>query len=318
MQLRHLNSTTPLICLGLTLAIACQSDKGNKDDTNLPPKPINEQAVESSTSPLPRLDVTTEITGSGLLLRIANIPDGSVLECDLNDQAINPCHNGALITTPNLGDHKVKATALRAGEIVAIGESAPFTISAEHLPQINPDDSDPLRLSLTNADFVTGTALSVNQEYKFQFALPQPESCQAELYCRYGGNSADFWSKCNDQNNRQFVVDVGLMAMGRQSLTVQARCSDKIGPSLELTWYGVSDDYQALTLSSVADPQGKTFVYLMKSDDCPASQLSFECNEHTEGNDWALCPLNNVLEKPASGSRVRASCDGRKGPPLVL
>lgn len=313
-------SAKSILSLAFTLAIACHSDKKSDKDgaATLPSKPVNDEPVISQTSQLPTLIISTELTSAGLMVKINNIPDGSRLECDIDEQPIMPCHDGALISTPSIGDHKIKATAILNNQIIAIGESKPFTIKLEHIGQTNPDDIDPLRLNLTNSDFVSGMPLPVSKEFKFQFALPQPESCQAQLFCRYGSSNSDFWAKCDEQDRRQFIVDAGLMAMGRQSLSVQARCTDKVGPILELTWYGVGDNYQALSLGSVADPQGKTFAYLQKADDCSPSALTFECAEPGEGNDWALCPMNNVLDKPAPGSRVRASCDGRKGPPLKL
>lgn len=320
MQRRIRISPATLTAIGLTLALACQGDKKRDENGNapLPDKPVNEEPIQTQSSEVGILEVRAELTDAGLLIHIANTPAGATLECDLDDKPILPCHDGALFAKPTAGDHKITAVAMLDGKVAALGESAAFTILPEQISSAGPDGPDPLAVTLTKAGFLPGMTLTQAKEFAFEFALAGEPDCKAELYCKYGGDNSEFWAVCSDDGALQFKVDEGLMAMGRQKLSVQARCPDKAGPTLELHWYGVADGYEPLMLRSVADPRGQTFVYLMKADDCPLSQLSFECGEPDGQDDWALCPINNVLDKPAPGTRVRASCDGRKGPVLTL
>ena len=309
-----------IIATGMILILACGRDKRRDSGENvpLPDRPVNDQPIATQASQIGILDVRADLSDAGVLLHIENLPTGATLECDLDDKPIIPCHHGALFAKPVAGDHKIIATAMLQGNVVAIGESEPFTITTDQFSGAVADQNDPLAVQVVNQDFARGMSLSTNQPYTFSFKLSKSPTCNAELYCRYGSENSSFWAICDDAGALQFTIEPGLMAMGRQSLAVQARCGDQIGPTITTHWYGVEEGYTPLTLRSLSDPEGKTFLYLMKADYCPPTQLTFECSDSKTPDDWGLCLGNNTLENAASGTRARASCDGRKGPVLTL
>lgn len=298
---------------------ACErlQKKGKDGPSDTPEKPVDVTPLEAQKGAQNILKILVEQQAGGLLIKFAGIPEGAKLECDMDGQAIVPCHDQALLARPKAGDHKISAIASRDGRVIALGESAPFTVIPDGSDAV--DALDPLFVAMAGDEFTPGMTLDATKEYTFKFAVNAAKAgCQPDLYCRYGGVHNDLWAICDAKAALSFKIEAGLMAMGRQELAVQGRCSDRVGPTSTFYWYGVPADYQHLAVRAVGDSNKRYILYLAKQDDCPTANVRFECAAPGSDDDFALCPSGSTIENPEQGARVRASCDGKKGPVLTL
>jgi hypothetical protein len=314
---------TVLVLLG-TVLTACVKDKkkGDDDAVDLPPKPVVTD-VKTDTSKVNIMSVRVELREDGMLLHVGDVPSGAKLECLLDKTPLVPCHDGALFVRPADGEHVVGVAAFKDGLKVAVGASDRFKILAGTGGAFDAHNNprNPLTLVVDDAKFVDEMAIPMTADFaaRFRFANKRPASaCKAKLKCQYDSQQSGFWTDC-DAGAASYTVSKELMALGRQSLSVQASCADELGPILTMTWYGVPAGYQPLMLRVVKDPQKRQIVNLVKANDCPASlSQTFECAEPND-DDFALCPSGgNTFDNPPSGYQVRIVCDGKAGPILKL
>ena len=106
------------------------------------------------------------------------------------------------------------------------------------------------------------------------------------------------------------------MALGAQSLYVQASCGDLSGPVLHVQWYGVPDGYQPLMAIVSRDEFDQTRIELAREIDCPGNAVTWECRlGGTSG--FESCAPGGRLESQQASNRydgVRANCRGLRGP----
>lgn len=310
-------SALSLVALAV-LAGCTKLRRGREDDTEvLPSKPSEQATFDAAKSTIGIMTIEATLRSDGLLLRISNVPADAKLDCDLDNKPLVPCHDGALFSRPEAGDHKVTAVALRDGAAVAFGSSAVFTVlpvsaGAEA-------DSDPKSgLALVpDAAFSNGMIVLMNKDFKASFKFANTPECEAKVLCKYDSRTSQFWTEC-DSGSQSFTVAKDLLALGAQYLSVQASCGDRLGPILTLQWYGVPEDYQALMLKDVRDPNGRHVVELIREDDCVEGQArKFECAVK-DATEFEQCVDSNTFDKPVAGSRVRFNCAGTAGPELVF
>lgn len=312
--------TTLMSIVALTSAVGCTKlRRGTKEEAApVPLKPVDETPLEAQKSNLGIIDLKVELRSDGMLLKVANVPAGAELNCNMEDKALVPCHDSALFERPADGEHKVTAVAIKDGAPVAYGESAPFSV----LPgtggglEADGDPRNPLTLVIDDPTFKPGMPLPLNADFKAKFKYAAPPTCKAEVRCKYDSRTSQFWTEC-DTGSTSFTVAKDLMALGLQYFSAQATCGDQVGPILTLFWYGVPEGYEPLMLKSLADPNGRHVVELIRDQDCAEGQdAKFECAAK-DAAEFALCD-GNVFESPAPGYRVRFSCAGKAGPELIL
>jgi hypothetical protein len=252
-----------------------------------------------------------------LIIGIKNAPKGSSFECELGNQPISPCYDGATFKKPtDDGQYSITVDALVEGKRVATGTSPTFTIAKGVVGSTSEDPTNPLSLRFTDPKIRFGITASKSTDFVLQFALVRANACEKPEYrCRLDGPGSYFWTAC-DENSTSFTVKTSVIAIGPQDISIQARCGDAVGPILNLRWYGVPDDYQDLMLQDLTDGQGRHLVDLVRDLDCPKDKRRFECSV-SQGN-FSLCTNANQFTNPPKGLRVRLSCDGRDGPPLTL
>lgn len=300
----------------VTLVGCIKAKKNNiQEQVDTPESPVSDEPINVTKSEKGLLNVSVTIRYDGMLLNISNVPDGATLECDLDDKPLVPCHDGAFFLRPENGDHVVTAIALKNGNLVSAGESRLFTVSplSESLSE-SPDESS-LVLVMNDATFSNAMALPIAKDFTAQFKFAtakQPADCKAELRCKYDSRTSQFWTTC-DKAASSYTVSKDIMALGLQYLSVQATCSDRIGPILTVFWYGVPEKYQPLMLQPVSDPSGRAIVSLVRDADCPEGQQIFECAADAN-TAFNKCETGNSLAAPKKGFRVRMQCDSQTGP----
>lgn len=306
--------------LSIALVSGCVRNKGKTPEPSaeLPAYPVDGSPVAAKKSQLGILKIKVDLRSDGLLLNISGVPANATLECDLDDQPLIPCHDGALFARPADGPHKISAIALIDAQMVAVGESAEFTILPGTGGAIDATDQARNNLTLTMADanFVDGAAVPVTKDFVANFKFVQAPQCQPTLRCKYDSRTSAFWTDC-DENKTSFTIPQALLASGLQYLSAQATCGDQIGPILTVFFYGVPDNYEPLMLQALKDSTGQYFASLVKADDCPISQQTFQCAESST-DEFELCTNANVLKDPPAGYRMRLVCDGRTGPTLTF
>jgi hypothetical protein len=314
------------ICAVALAATACVKDKkkdGDETEGKAPDRPVVETPVNAAKSERGVLEVSAAVRDDGVLLTIGKVPAGSTLECELDQKPLSDCRDNALFARPAAGDHKVEVTALKGGEIVAVGASRPFTItpSAEG-GEDSEDKKHPLTMVLdqsTGRTFTNGAAVPMTKAFAvhFKFAA-EPTKCKKTpvVSCSFGAKSSAFWTEC-DQASRSYTVNQDQIAAGLQYLSVRAQCDGDVGPVLQLFWYGVPENYKPLMLRAVADGKGRSVVNLVKADDCAESEQKFFCAPPNT-DDWAACQNGNVFDSPAVNSQVRLSCGDERGPVLTF
>jgi hypothetical protein len=318
-QAQKLLKKAALVALCCWAAFGCEKwKKKSASDNDTPASPVDLTPIEAGKSQVGILTLKVLLRDDGILLQVGQIPAGSTLECDMDDQPLVPCHDGALFARPKEGDHKISAVALKDGAVTAIGESAPFTILPGTGGINDPDNNprNPLTVALDNPGFSNGMTVPMTQDFVAKFKYANKPTCQARMQCKYDSRSSPFWNDC-DAGGESFTVKKDIMAAGLQYLSVQATCGDQVGPILTLFWYGVPDGYKPMMLNAVQDGQGRHIVNLIKSDDCPESQQRFECAAKADG-EWSLCENGNVIDNPAAGASVRLRCSDATGPVLTL
>jgi hypothetical protein len=266
------------------------------------------------------LTVRVDLRDDGMLLNIGDVPAGATLECELDNEPLVPCHDGAIFVRPPEGEHIVKATAFKDGFKQAVGASNKFRV----LPGTggafddNNNPRDPLTLVNDDQAFVDLMAVPLTKDIKLKFRFAnkkQPAGCKTKIKCQYDSRQSSFWTDCDD-GDRTYTVDKQIMAVGLQSFSAQASCGDDLGPILTISWFGVPAGYKPLMLRAVKDQKKRYFINLVKSNDCGSSQV-YECAEPND-TDFALCPTGNTLDNPPSGYQVRIVCEGKAGPILKL
>ncbi len=320
MSVQSVATKTLFLALSVGAFAGCtRIHKKSEATPDIPTRPADEQPVTAQKSNVGILDIKVELRSDGMLLHVAALPNGSALECDLDDKPLVPCHDGALYARPADGDHKISAVALRDGATTAIGESAPFSVLPGTGGAFDPENNprSPLNLALDDKDFANGMTVPMTKDFIAKFKFSAAPTCKATLKCQYDSRTSPFWVDC-DKSGTSFTVAKDLVAMGLQYLAVQASCDGQIGPILTLFWWGVPDaTYQPLALSVIKDQKRRNIVNLIKSDDCPESMQKYECAAKAE-DDFSLCDNGNVIDAPQAGFRVRLTCEGRQGPVLTF
>jgi hypothetical protein len=281
--------------------------------------PVSDEPIAVSKSDKGLLDVQVTIRDDGMLLNITNIPAGATLECDLDDKPLVPCHDGAFFLRPDIGDHVINAIALKDGSMVSVGESKIFTVTPMSQGEIDSPERGSLALMLDLPTFTNGTTLPISTDFKAKFKFAeksQPKNCTPVLRCKYDSRTSQFWTSC-DQNTMSYTVGKDIMAMGIQYLSMQATCSDQVGPVLTIFWYGVPDNYKPLMLQAVKDQAGKAIVTLVRDSDCPEGQQVFECSPDA-ASPFLKCETGNAIADSKKGARVRLHCDNQTGPEFVF
>lgn len=316
------NLVTILTATTCALALSsCIKGKRNNIDpgTDSPSSPVSNEPILVTKSDKGLLEVAITVRDDGMLLNVKNIPEGAILECDLDDKPLVPCHDGALFLRPEPGDHLVSAVALRDGNIVSVGESKVFTVAPVTQDVLESPEQGSLALMLSNSGFANGAPLPVSKDFKATFkfvSANQPKDCKPQLRCKYDSRTSQFWTSC-DLNSSSYTVSKDLMAIGLQYLSVQSTCGDRIGPITTVFWYGVPDDYKPMSLQVVRDNNGRAIVSLVRDVDCPEGQQTFECAADATA-PFIKCETGNALENPKAGARVRLQCENQTGPEYIF
>jgi hypothetical protein len=320
--------STLLLLAALTTAVGCTKLKRGKDDgAELPAKPVDTNPIEAQKSTLGILVITTELRSDGLMLRVANVPEGATLECDLDSKPLVPCHDGALFARPADGEHKISAVALKSGAPAAFGESAPFTILPGATGSEDEDPKTSLRLVVDDAAYRDAMPVPMAQDFVARFKLagtPECASGPVQVKCKYDSRTSQFWTQCDAPlagTSGSYTVAKALLALGEQVLQVQAGCGDRLGPVLTMSWSGVPDGYEPLMLKDVKDQSGRHLVELIRDADCPEGQpRKFECRfPSAQGaGEFEQCQDSNSFANPPAGSKVRFRCADQTGPELAL
>jgi len=313
--------TTIFAALVYMIMTGCIKDKRNNIEYQgeQPVGPASEEPIVVSRSDRGLLDIQVTIRDDGMLINITNIPPGSSLECDLDDKPLVPCHDGAFFLRPNVGDHIIHAIAVKDGNMISAGESKVFTVSPLSQGDIDGVDRGSLSLVMDDPSFSNASTLPISSDFiaKFKFAEKnQPKDCSPIFRCKYDSRTSQFWTSC-DQNAPSYTVSKDIMAMGLQYLSIQATCSDQVGPIYTIFWYGTPDNYQPLMLQAVKDQAGKAIVSLVRDADCPESQQIFECSPDAN-TAFMKCETGNAIADSKKGARVRLHCDNLTGPEFVF
>ncbi len=321
--------TVPFLVFALAASFGCTkleklvTKKSGEDpavEPTLPQRPVDEAPVEAKSSEGGVVVVRVELRPDGLLLGLAGVPPGALLECDLDARPLVPCHDGALFSRPEAGDHKINLIALVNGQKVAFGASATFTVEPQN--QAGPDGEvkSPLALEVSDPAFANGQIVKMTEDFtaRFRFAddaAARALGCEPSLKCSYDSRTSPFWTAC-DAGSGSFTVDKDLLALGVQYLSVQARCAEHVGPILTMFFWGVPAGYEPMKLRAITDGEGRHVVSLIKADDCPDKQ-SYECSEAAD-DPFGACVNGNSVDNPPKGFRIRMSCGGKPGPALDL
>jgi hypothetical protein len=316
--MKQKNNLSTLNCLILFISLNCflGCTKKNKEENDLPKSPnlpSENQSVSPRASLDGLLDVNVKLRDTDLVLGIKNAPKGSSFECEMGNDPIAPCHDGAILKRPlQDGRYSIAVDAMVDGKRVATGMSPAFTIAKGAIGTTSEDSSNPLSLKFTDPSIQFAMTAQRSKDFKVKFALVRANSCDnPEFRCRMDGAGSFFWTSC-DENSASFTIKSSIIAVGPQDLSIQARCGDQVGPILNLRWYGVPDDYQDLMLQDLTDGKGRHLLELVRDIDCPKDKRRFECL--IGQGDFSLCPNANQFTNPPKDLMVRLSCDGRVGP----
>jgi hypothetical protein len=293
------------------------------------------QEVTAKIGDLPLLEIIltpsklpiTAAVGS-MVLQIKNAPPLVRFECDLSGQPIDECVDGFILKTPSqVGEYQLKVFALMDSKIVAQGVSAVFKVDN---PKTNVPGSDgnsetenPLALKLISVKQETKDLLIPNQpillkqklKTDFVFQIREPKSCLTELvvYCRFGSPSTNSpWTLCN--TNQSMTLSPESQSLGRQSVEIEARCGDTIGPRLIVAMDAVSEDYEFLKLSYLKDQTNRFFLFPMRESDCALDDRRYECK--TPGGSFSRCLQANILKDLKETVEVRLVCQDKIGPTM--
>ena len=309
--------TTGLI-IATILSSACTRKRKETSQAQAPDKPVELTPINAGKSATPLLEISAMVRDDGLLLGVKNIPAGSTLECKIGETKVEPCHDGALLSRPPAGDHEIDVTA-RSGTSVLAADKVKITVLPSNSTTTVDDAtlaSMPLALVIDDSTFVNGMPIKRSAQFTAKFRFVRAPDCSVTVRCAYESEQSAMWPVCDTPSTK--VIPKGLMAAGPQHLSVQASCPDKVGPKLTMFWYGVPDNYEALMLQGLKDTNKRMIFTLIRSEDCPTSQLKFECAGAAASAAFAACEKGNVLDNPPTGSRVRATCGEKTGPTLAV
>lgn len=205
---------------------------------------------------------------------------------------------------------------MKAGQKVALGDSATFTVAPLDATDTSADAGKNLALLVDDVNFRNGMTVPMTADFVARFKLAQPAACATKLRCSYDRPNNPFWTDC-DTGANTFTINKDLLASGLQYVSAQASCGDQLGPILTVFFYGVPANYEPLMLRAIKDSTGRRIVNLVKADDCPESQQKFECSEDAF-DPFTRCVNGNVVDAPGTAFRMRLVCDNRTGPALNL
>ena len=310
-----------LIAPLLATHLACEKKKSSSElGPNV--EPVAAQPIAAGRSGVGLIEVKVKVSSDALELDLEGVPEGSKLECFLGTKPLNPCHDNAQLKRPDPGDYTVGVTAFKDGRTVAIGETALFTVvpAGDVTNPLDGESTNPLILTVADDAFENGQAIDKTKGESFAFKLVASEErqlkdCTTNYRCSFGPSVSNFMTQC-DGNQPAYTVTPAMMALGLQHLTIQATCGEEEGPKYSIYWYGVPSNYENMMLYSTKDSQDNHLVQLVRATDCPDDKR-YEC-VGAGATNYKLCENGNRLTKPAQGSKIRLSCNGKKGPPLTF
>ena len=305
----------------LVTLLACEKKKSSSElGPNV--EPVAAQPIAAGRSGVGLIEVKVKVTSDALELDLEGIPEGSKLECFRGTIPLEPCHDKAQLKRPKPGDYAIGITAFKDGQTVAVGESALFTVvpAGDVTNSLDGESSNPLILTIDDDSFENGQTVDMTKGKSFKFKLVasddrQLKDCTTSYRCSFGPMVSNFTNQC-EGNQPAYTVTPAMMALGLQHLTIQATCGEEEGPKYLISWYGVPSNYENMMLYSTKDSQDNHLVQLVRAADCPDDKR-FEC-AGAGATDYKLCQNGNRLTKPAQGSKIRLSCNGKKGPLLTF
>lgn len=331
----HVFILSPLFVLGF----GCESFQKKSDKQ--PAAEIIEkresQEVTAKIGDLPLLEIILTpsklpiITGVGsMVLQIKKVPPLARFECDLSGQPIEGCVDGFILKTPSqVGEFQLKVFALLESKIVAQGVSAVFKVDnlKSSVPGAdgNSETDNPLSLKLLSVKQDTKDLLHPNQpiilnqklKTDLTFQIKDPKNCSNELvvYCRFGSPSTNNpWTLCN--TNQSLTLSPESQSLGRQSVEIEARCGDTIGPRLVVAMDAVTEDYEFLKLNYLKDQTNRFYLFPIRESDCALDDRRYECK--TPGASFARCLQANILNDLKEAIEVRLVCQDKVGPILSV
>jgi hypothetical protein len=302
-------------CCLLATTLACDKFQKKHEDKSDVPNTKKIETIDAKKSKADILVVKATVRRDGIMLDISDLPKDSILECDLNNKPLTPCHDGALFALPDPGEYSITAVATVKSKIAALGSSKKFIILPADGIGGNQDEKNPLNLVLDDSNFKQNMAWRNDQDFTVRWKFFKKPICQPVVKCRYPSKQSPFWITCSE-DGRSFTFPKETMATGLQFLTVQASCDNIRGPELNLQWYGVPVSYEPLMIQDASDSNDRHILNLIKSDDCSSyDELRFVCSR-TTGEDFKACENGNVVDNPQPGFRIRATCGSKIGPPI--
>jgi hypothetical protein len=320
---------------GLFSCELLKKTNGKKDRSEAAP---TESIVALSSGNIASLDVNVsfprspvDIETSAGLIRVKNIPEGANLECDLSGLPLSQCADGSALLTPkNPGNYRLNIYAILDQKITGEGHFEFLVVSKEKNNRsiISPEEEkDPLKLGLKNIS-AEGFQWNKNEEdisipftttisgIVIDFGFRNENKCSNELtyFCRLGP-SQSVWFLCD--SNQKLKIDRKSLGMGQHFAEIEARCGERVGPRLKVSFQMVEEGYQHLALRKITDDLGKSLVILQKESDCLNEDRRFECRESPEQN-FSGCPKANILEKLKAPIELRLRCRETLGPSLKI
>ncbi|MEY4632134.1 MAG: hypothetical protein RIQ81_2254 [Pseudomonadota bacterium] len=257
-----------------------------------------------------------DLTDQGFSIRVYNTPANAELFCRVDDRETGLCKHGDRFARPATGDHTFTVEARSSGKTID-SAIAKFTIRPDGRQNEtigSNDNAHPLALTVANDGFKNGAALQVSRATTFNFNFLQAPPCEKPVLRCALDSASNPWSNCDTSQYRK-VIPQSLMALGSQSLYVQASCGDFSGPVLHVQWFGVPDGYQPLMPQVFRDESDQRIVELARESDCPANAVMWECR--VRGSNYLeSCGQGGRIESQYASryDAVRAICGAARGP----
>lgn len=298
-------SLIPLFVI-MTITIACTKEKKVKsDDLN--------HAIVARTTDSPNLATQVEQTENQVKIMPQNLPqDTKTVTCQVNETAVVDCRQGFILNKPSDGKYLFSMKVeTNSGEVFTLNQA--FVVrdgnwQEDHQSSDAPKD---LTLSLDPVnEFVNHDALNRHKPVIIKLSLTSAGSCKVKLTC---SRSEGIWSLCNQNNTMDLSLDPREIITGYQKMSVKAQCLDSevVSNTLDLSWFGVDDNYQPMSLVRRQLP-GLSHFQLAKQTDC-LNKVFFECRDGKNA-EFKRCP--NVKTQMTQDFGIRAVCDnGREKTP---
>ncbi len=284
----------------------------------------------ANQGPPPPTQITSKPTGEGIInidlqesnsemqVGMQNVPADTQLSCTLNGTQLADCHDQMRFAFQDNGAYVFSVVAKRGEQVVAYGEGRfqKGRAAAEALATARDDanSNHPLALLPDDNSFNNGMAIKVGEPWTFKFKLRNDPKCEPSYECSYDARNNSMWRACDSKNSE--TIPKGVMARGLQYLKVQAHCGDQVGPTLQVFWYGVDEDYTRLALNGITVGKNKLRQFVLtKASVCPVGMLAFECSSNS---NEAYKACKNSQKSVPSGFRIRAVCNGKAGPTHVV